>query len=168
MEKNIILCGFMGCGKTTIGRHLSFILSKNFVDIDEYIEKKQGKSINDIFDSFGEPYFRDLEYEAIKKIADKNVRIIATGGGALVNKKIIQYLKSSNSVIVFLNVSLKSIKERLKDDNCRPLIKGNPKKIDKLYYERLDIYKDVSDITVDADRSIDETCKEIIKLVENL
>ena len=64
MSKNIILCGFMGCGKTTVGKNLQRRSGMNMIDTDAYIEKKQGMKISEIFDKYGESYFRDLEYEA--------------------------------------------------------------------------------------------------------
>ena len=78
----IYLCGFMGCGKSTVGRRLASSLKCSFTDMDSYIEKEEGRSIREIFETDGEEYFRNLETETIKKLGNKK-GVIATGGGAL-------------------------------------------------------------------------------------
>ena len=80
---NIVLCGFMGSGKTVVGRELAKILGVKFVDTDELIEKEQGVAIKAIFATHGEDYFRDLEYEMCKKVAKMNGVVVSTGGGAM-------------------------------------------------------------------------------------
>ena len=81
-KKNISLIGFMGTGKTTIGKILAERIGYKFIDVDEYIVKTEGKPINEIFEKYGEDYFRDLETKAIKKILKEENQVISTGGGA--------------------------------------------------------------------------------------
>ena len=86
-KKNIVLCGFMGSGKTAVGNQLSKLTSRNYVDIDQYIENKSGKTISEIFAESGEQYFRDLEYEAAKELSLKKGCIISAGGGTLLYER---------------------------------------------------------------------------------
>ena len=80
---NIVLCGFMGCGKTTVGKKLSKRLGVPFVDMDHYIEQKAGRKVSEIFAQLGEQAFRDMEYECAKELSKSGGTVIATGGGAL-------------------------------------------------------------------------------------
>ena len=79
---NIVLCGFMGCGKTTVGRNLARKAGRKFIDMDLYIEEKAGMKISEIFEKFGESRFRDMEHEACLELADTEGLVIASGGGA--------------------------------------------------------------------------------------
>ena len=79
---NIVLCGFMGCGKTTVGRNLARKSGRKFVDMDSYIEEKAGMKVSEIFEKYGENRFRDMEHEACLELADTKGLVIASGGGA--------------------------------------------------------------------------------------
>ena len=87
MNCNIILCGFMGSGKSTVGLLLAKKLGMSFIDLDTYIEKKEGMTVSKIFEKYGEPYFRKVEKESAKELAEKNGLVIAAGGGTLVDKE---------------------------------------------------------------------------------
>lgn len=118
----IFLIGYMGSGKSTIGKELSEILSIPFIDMDEQIEKNEGLSISEIFAFKGEKYFRDLEHDFLVNLdPDSNV-IIATGGGAPCFNDNMTLL-SEKGVVVWLMVSVKNIVNRIKGNNKRPLIK---------------------------------------------
>ena len=109
---NIVLCGFMGCGKSTVGRNLARKTGKRFVDMDAYIEKKTGKTISEIFTDQGEDGFRDIEHEVCLELADKSNLIIATGGGALTFERNVRVFKGKD-IIVLLDVPLEVSRERL-------------------------------------------------------
>ena len=152
MSKNIILCGFMGCGKTTVGKNLQKRSGMNMIDTDAYIEKNQGMKISEIFDKYGESYFRDLEYDACCELSKKSGIIISTGGGALTFERNVQALKK-NVTIVLIDVPLDAIKERLKNDTTRPLLQRPDKDeaMRELYEKRMPLYKKAADIIVDGE-----------------
>lgn len=152
MSKNIILCGFMGCGKTTVGKNLQRRSGMNMIDTDAYIEKKQGMKISEIFDKYGESYFRDLEYDACCELSKKSGIIISTGGGALTFERNVQALKK-NGTIVLIDVPIDTIKERLKNDTTRPLLQrpDRDKAMKDLYEKRMPLYKKAADIVVDGE-----------------
>lgn len=152
MSKNIILCGFMGCGKTTVGKNLQKRSGMNMIDTDAYIEKNQGMKISEIFDKYGESYFRDLEYDACCELSKKSGIIISTGGGALTFERNVQALKK-NGTIVLIDVPLDAIKERLKNDTTRPLLQRPDKDeaMRELYEKRMPLYKKAADIIVDGE-----------------
>ena len=113
MKDNIALIGFMGSGKTTVGKLLAKTMDMKFVDIDKVIEAQEKKSINDIFQKQGQTYFRDLEREVISQESLKNDCVIATGGGSILDNENIKRLKET-SFIVFLNASIECLYLRLK------------------------------------------------------
>ena len=90
---SVYLCGFMGCGKSHIGRMLAKALSMNFIDLDKYIVNAEKMTIPEIFDKFGEPHFRELEAKYIRELA--NGCVVATGGGALINDETARYARES-------------------------------------------------------------------------
>lgn len=151
MSKNIILCGFMGCGKTTVGKNLQKRSGMHMIDTDAYIEKNQGMKISEIFDRYGEAYFRDLEYDACCELSKKSGIIISTGGGALTFERNVEALKK-NGTIVLIDVPLDTIKERLKNDTTRPLLQRPDKDeaMRELYEKRMPLYKKAADIIVDG------------------
>src|SRR5574344_604698 len=115
MEKtNVILCGFMGCGKSTIGKKLGKFTGREFVDMDNYIEKKSGITVKEIFAKFGEDYFRDLEHEAACELAQKQNMIISAGGGTMLYERNVAALKATGTVVL-LNVSLSTLKYWLRN-----------------------------------------------------
>ena len=91
---NIILCGFMGSGKTVVGTELAKITGRKFVDTDEMVEKKQGVAIKAIFATRGEEYFRDLEWEVCKEVAQMKDAVISTGGGAMTFQRNVDAVKA--------------------------------------------------------------------------
>ena len=161
-EKNIILCGFMGCGKTTVGEKLSTILNREFLDIDKIIEEKQNLKISKIFENFGEDYFRKLEATTVSKICNLKNKIISLGGGTLENPENLKKL-NTNGIIFFLEVPLNTIKIRLQNDTKRPLLKNQ--NIDSLFFKRLQNYKKYADFTINANLSPDKICMEIMSIL---
>ena len=147
MAKSIVLCGFMGCGKSTIGKQLARLTGYTFVDMDAYIEQKAGMSIPQIFDTFGEGHFRDLEYETAKELAQTPNAVIATGGGVLTYERNVEVF-SQNTTIVFLDIPFSMCYSRIKNSS-RPLVKQNTKQqLLKLYTKRRVLYKKACHIRV--------------------
>lgn len=165
-RKNIVLCGFMGCGKSTIGNLLSKKTGMSFIDLDAYIEKKENKTISKIFADSGEEYFRALEREASKELSTKNGLVIATGGGTLTYQINVDVLKT-NGKIVLLDLPIEIIAERLKNDTTRPLLDrpDKDKVMRELYENRLPLYRKAADISVDASQSPLMVCNSIIASV---
>lgn len=122
----IFLCGFMGCGKSTIGRLLAELLSTKFIDMDTYIQELEGMSIPEIFSSKGEPYFRTAETNAITQLADCNA-VVGCGGGAMVNPKNFELATKNGSRVIFLDVPFDRCYERIKGDSNRPIVVSNSK-----------------------------------------
>lgn len=163
-KKNIVLCGFMGCGKSTVGGLLAKKTGMTFVDLDTYIEKKEGKTISKIFEDNGEEYFRELERKAAAELSEKNGVVIAAGGGTLTFKENVEVLKKGGK-IVLLDLPVETIAARLKNDTTRPLLNrpDKDKAMRELYDKRLPLYRAAADIAVDADKSPLYVCMEIIR-----
>ncbi|MCJ7691475.1 MAG: shikimate kinase [Clostridiaceae bacterium] len=162
-DKNIVLIGITGCGKTTIGNILAQKLKLPFYDVDLYIEKKQGKSIADIFIQ-GEPYFRKIESLALEEIVNKGGRkVISTGGGVVKIHKNMEFLKR-NSIVVFLNRNIETIAGDI-DVTNRPLLSKDLSKIYELYEQRLPLYKKHCDYEIKNKESIKETIDEILYIL---
>ncbi len=144
----IFLCGFMGCGKTRIGRVLAKQAGMNFADLDKYIVDHEKMTIPEIFDKYGEAHFRGLEAKYIAEMADNSV--VALGGGAIINDGTAKTARESGKV-VFLDVDFEVCYERIKDDSNRPLAFNNPKeKVKELFDKRRPIYLERSDIVIKA------------------
>ncbi|HQD50018.1 MAG TPA: shikimate kinase [Defluviitaleaceae bacterium] len=165
---NIVLIGFMGCGKTTVGKNLSKKLSYPFVDSDLEIEKEIGMTISDYFKKYGENNFRLIEEKIIQKLASGKRKIIATGGGIVKNPGNIYHLKQ-NGLIIYLKASAEHIYNNLKNDFSRPLLNVEDKytRIQSLLEERKSLYEKYSDYIVEVDgKAVDEITKSIIDYLE--
>ena len=144
----VYLCGFMGCGKSRIGRELAQKTGMTFADLDRYIVEKEGMTIPEIFEKFGEPHFRGLEAKYIAEMPDNSV--VALGGGAIINDNTAKTARQ-NGKVVFLDADFETCYGRIKDDKNRPLAYNNPKeKVRELYDTRRPIYSERSDITIKA------------------
>lgn len=155
---NIVLCGFMGCGKTTVGRLLAEALGRDFVDLDEWIERKEGMPVAEIFHRKGESGFRNLEKEASRTVSEKSRQVIAAGGGTLLDAENAAAL-GANGIILFLDAPLDAIRTRLAGDCSRPLLRGG-QTLEQLYQERLERYRTVSNLSLDAGRPAGEVAQE--------
>lgn len=152
--KNIVLTGFMGTGKSEVSKKLSKILGWKVIDIDTEIEKSQNMKITEIFKQFGEPGFRDIETETIKKLSKNKNVIISTGGGAVLRQENMDALRESG-VIICLTAAPETILKRTSNNNDRPLLQVEEplKKIRDLlefrmpYYEKADIMIDTENKT---------------------
>ncbi len=168
MDKNIVLIGFMGCGKTSVGRKLSIRLKREFIDTDDFIVKREGMSINQIFEAKGEPYFRELERELCQRYSAPKGKIIATGGGIIKNNENVRNLKKGGTII-YLKSTPKQIAVNLKYDNSRPLLQGGNKeeKIAELMKERKSLYEGCADKTIDVSNiDIDATIDKILYILD--
>jgi len=134
---NIVLTGFMGTGKSVVGRHVAQELRTPFVDVDLAITKKAGASIKDIFATKGESAFRAFESDVIAELASQDKTVIATGGGALLDPKNLENLQQ-NGILVCLTARVGTLLERLKEDLTRPLLAGEnvEQKVERLMKER--------------------------------
>jgi shikimate kinase len=148
--KNVYLIGFMGSGKSTVGKILAEKLNMNFIDIDKLIEEKEGMKIKDIFEQKGEGYFRELERKQIEAIVNQERLVVSTGGGLGANLDNMNLMKK-NGDVVWLDVSLNTVLDRLKNDQDRPLLKQPTEKIKQLFEERKNVYR-LANIRINADK----------------
>ncbi len=162
MKKNIILTGFMGVGKTSVGTRLAAALGYAFIDTDELIEADQKITITEIFSRFGEPYFRDVESRIIGGALARERQVVSTGGGAVIREQNRAAFKTGGFTVC-LTASPEVIYRRIKHETHRPLLQvpDPPAKIRELlsardqYYRQADLVIDTSELTVD------EVIKEI-------
>ncbi len=166
--KSIVITGFMGTGKTTVGKRLSEEYNLEFIDTDELIEKKAGnKKVSKIFSEFGEAYFRKLEKDVIREIAEAKDTVIATGGGAIADKENLAIFKKCSSIIICLTARPDVIVLRTRSEKgVRPLLNAdNPLiKIEELLKKREDAYSK-ADIIIDTS---DLTPDEVIMKIKNI
>lgn len=165
MKANIVLIGFMGSGKTTIGRILARSLDMKFIDIDRCISMKEKRTIPEIFEEHGEKYFRDLERSIIEEESKDNNIVISTGGGAIIDNVNIKNLKST-SFVVYLDCDVNTIYERVKRSKTRPLLTNSEdmlQTIQDLYDKRQTLYKISSDfsIKIDSNTNIYDSVEKI-------
>tara|TARA_B100000029_G_scaffold324335_1_gene316759 strand:- start:1898 stop:2407 length:510 start_codon:yes stop_codon:yes gene_type:complete len=168
MSKNIVLLGMMAVGKSTLGKIVAKKLKLEFFDTDLNIEKKNSMTINQIFETKGEAFFRKEEEKEVLQVLKKKNCIIALGGGAFLNNSIRgKILKSCLSI--WLETDIKTLNERLKRNNKRPLLKKNNNldKLTKLYEERKNIYKLANYKIICDELSKLEIAKKIIEFYEN-
>lgn len=152
-KSNVILIGFMGSGKSTVGIGLSYRLQCILTDTDKMIEKKEGRSISEIFAAEGENYFREAETKLLKELRESRARqIFSVGGGTPLlaeNRRLLREL----GTVVYLKASAETVYERLRGDTTRPLLQGeNPmEKIRVLLEEREKLYREAADFIVSVD-----------------
>lgn len=141
--QRIWLCGFMGAGKSTLGRVLADALDMPFTDVDELISERSGSSIPEIFDRDGEEEFRRLEREAVEKTAESGRGVIALGGGALQDGETVELLKGSG-LLIFIDTPFSLIFRRIENDSGRPLAEAageGRERLHRLYRQRLPRYR---------------------------
>lgn len=141
----------MGSGKTTVGSRLAQNLSWDFVDTDDLIQNKVGMSIPQIFDTFGEIGFRELEIQTAKSLRERPNVVIATGGGMVINALCIQYLRENRGWVLYLSSSFENLKERVaQQDVARPLFKDIGT-ASRLYTFRTNLYREYATATINTD-----------------
>jgi len=158
---NITFCGMMGSGKSLIGKKFAKIIDFNFIDTDSFIEKKTGKSINQIFSESGEIFFRELEENYISKILHKKNYVFSLGGGVMNNVNLRNIIKK-NSYNIYLEVEINILSKRLEYSKNRPLINiiNIKKKLNKLITERENYYKE-ADLKIKNNKKISDTINEL-------
>ena len=164
MKENIVLIGFMGVGKTSLGKLLASKLGRCFIDLDEKIERDTGLTISEIFARHGENYFRALEKNAVKEICARRNVVIATGGGTVKDAENLQLLKNSG-VIICLTTEPEEIFRRTERQGERPVLDASQENrletIKKLLAERQEFYSQ-------ADYQIDTTDWSPLQIVNDI
>ncbi len=162
---NIILVGFMGTGKSVVGKKLAKRLNKDFVELDDMIEKREKMPIKDIFEKKGEPYFRRIEKEVVKEVSLRKDIVISAGGGAIIDEKSFKNLKNSGTIIC-LKASPETILKRTKGLKTRPLLNvHDPKKQIEELLKKREPYYNKADFSIETDNlSTEQVVEEILKL----
>lgn len=162
----IILIGFMGSGKSSVAKTLGDLLKFPILEMDELVLKKTNtKSMHQVFAKGGETLLRATEIEIAKEYASIDNYIISTGGGVVLNKIILDYLKRPKGKIFFLKANFKTLSMRLADDTSRPLFKNNLE-AESLYRFRQPLYLKYADHVIEVDeKSVEEIVQEIAKTI---
>lgn len=167
--KNVVLIGFMGCGKTTMGIKLSYKIQRTMEDTDKWIERKEGRTIKEIFATDGEEAFRRMETDCLKKLAeDKGFRIISTGGGLPTREENKEPLKALGHVL-YLKMSPQEAYRRLKGDTERPLLQCEDPllKITELIEKRNPCYEACADSVIFVDKkTVEEVLDEMLTILK--
>lgn len=149
--KNIVLVGFMGTGKSVVGKKLAAKLDRDFIELDDMIESKEKMSIKDIFEKKLEPYFRQVEKEAVKEAAKRENVVISAGGGAVMDEENFKNLKNSG-IIICLKASPDTILKRTKNLKTRPLLNvPDPKKQIEELLKKREPYYNKADFSINTD-----------------
>ena len=164
---NIFLIGFMGCGKSTMARMLSERLQMSLIEMDETIEAEAGMSINQIFETYGEQHFRDLESQFILRIMEQGGAVVSCGGGAILRPENVENMKK-NGKVIYLAATPETIYKRVRHSTNRPLLNGNMnvEHITTLMNQRIARYEFAADITIYVDgKEKKDNLEELIKAV---
>ena len=160
----IFIIGFMGVGKTTVSYYLSQLMNMNEIDIDRYIEKLEDMTVAEIFEKLGEKYFRQCETRTLQKLQDENSAIVSCGGGIVLKEENINIMRSQGKIIL-LTASPKTIFERVRYSDERPILNNNMniEFISSLMEKRREKYLSAADIIISTnDKSVKVVCEEII------
>lgn len=166
---NIVLIGFMGTGKSTISEYLSTVFAMDYIEMDQLIAEREGMSISDIFETYGEEYFRNLETNLLIEMQEHKNTVVSCGGGAALRERNVEEMKK-NGRVVLLTADPQTILERVKDSDDRPILNGN-KNIDfiaELMEKRRVKYEGAADVIIQTDgKNAQQICEEMIqKLTE--
>lgn len=169
MRNNYILIGYMGCGKSTVGRRLAETLNYEFMDTDAWIEKCQGMTISEIFKLKGELYFRDLETETLRELLEEDKEyVISVGGGVPLREENRRILRKLGKVI-YLKAIPETIYNRIKGDVTRPLLQtANPKeRITEMLGDREEKYLAAAHEIVSVDgKDVSKVLDELMKIIK--
>lgn len=162
---NIFLIGFMGTGKTTIAQRISSMFTMEMVEMDKIIADRAGMSISDIFETYGEVYFREMETQLVMELQRQGNAVISCGGGTPLRENNVKAMRKSGK-IVLLTASPETIHERVKDSHDRPILENNKSVsfIAELMEQRREKYESAADIIIETDgKSEQEICEELAK-----
>ncbi len=165
MNRNIVLVGLMGCGKSSVGKALAEKTGLELVDTDELIEQQKNKTINEIFKINGEKYFRELEHQCATALSNKAGLIISTGGGMVENTENMDLLKQ-NGYVFYLYAPAEELYKRVKNETHRPLLK-NPDPLEtlsNLLERRVRSYEKAHFKINTVNKQVSEIADEIVKL----
>lgn len=166
MQKNIVLIGMPASGKSTIGVLLAKTIGVGFVDTDLLIQQREHRLLQEIIDTDGIGYFLDTECAAVLDLDCQNT-VIATGGSVVFRAAAMQKLRQ-NGTVVFLDVSLQTVKRRLNNIKTRGVAADKGQSIDEIFYERLPYYRKYADIVLPADgKTFEETVSDLIEILKN-
>ena len=169
-DYNIVLIGFMGAGKTTVSDYLSTMFDMDIIEMDQEITDREEMSIPDIFATYGEEYFRDLETSLLVELQDRKNVIISCGGGTALRENNVAEMKK-NGRVVLLTASPETIYERVKDSDDRPVLKGrkNVDGIAELMEQRREKYEAAADIVVQTDhKTVLQVCEELVQRLSEM
>ena len=169
-DYNIVLIGFMGAGKSTISDFLRTVFAMEIVEMDQIIAERQGMSISDIFETYGEEYFRDLETNLLIEMQSRTNVVISCGGGVPMRERNVVEMKK-NGRVVLLTAKPETILERVKDNHDRPLLEGNKTVpyIAQLMEKRREKYEAAADIVIETDgKSELLICEELVQSLRTL
>jgi shikimate kinase len=166
IDRPIVLVGLMGVGKSTVGKRLAALLSRDFVDADDAIEEAAQRSVAEIFEEFGEAYFRDGERRVIARLIEEHAGVIATGGGAFVDEET-RALILERCIAVWIDCDIETLVERVSRRDTRPLLKnGDPREIlTRLLGEREPHYSQAQVRVVSGDGPHSDTARSIIEAI---
>ena len=164
---NLILFGFMGSGKTTLGKKLAEHFGMKLIDTDEEIIKRENRTIAEIFESDGEGYFRAKETELIKELSKRDNLVISLGGGLAAKEENHPYLKAAGKVIL-LDCGIETTLDRIMGDSSRPLTKNGKEDIIYRYNFRKPIYEKIADVIIDSSGDEEKTFNITLSAVEEL
>lgn len=159
-NKNIVLIGMMGCGKSTLAKHLGIVMNKKVIEMDDYVQEKFQMTIDEMF-AKGEDYFRNCETSCYDDIKDFQGVIISCGGGAILREENLAYLKN-NSIIFYLDRPIDLILNDI-DVSQRPLLKKGKERLYVLYEQRHALYLKACDVHVINSGTVEQTCDEVMK-----
>jgi len=160
--RSIILIGFMGTGKTLVGRRLAEILGMTFIDTDTLIEEAVGMSIGQLFERHGEPYFRNLERQVVASISEDHSQVVATGGGVVLDGENVAHLKKMGTMI-HLSARADVILDRIRNQSQRPLLQTEnaKKRIESLLAQRAPSYA-LADLEIDTSEL---GCEDVVERI---
>jgi shikimate kinase len=164
VDRHVFLIGMPGAGKSSVGRLVAEKLGIPFVDLDVEIEREAGRSVREIFLKEGEPAFRELEHDAVVRVAGAPPAVVACGGGVVLREDNLQAMRAGGP-IVWLNVPLATLRRRIRDIiEKRPLVK-DPLDLERLYTARESVYRAAAQHEVVADADPSSIASEVVEVV---
>lgn len=166
--RNIMLIGFMGTGKSTVAAHMNQAYGMEVVEMDDVLAEREQMTIPEIFDKYGEEYFRNRETELVQELQKEENKIVSCGGGVVLREQNVEEMKKAG-VIVLLTALPETILDRVREDENRPLLRGNKNVafIEKMLEDRGPKYRAAADVIVATDgKDAAAICREIMEKVQ--